>query len=321
MRAPTRPTEWRRGLSLIELLTSVSIALAISVVATVTFIQVRTILLRMQVRLDMHDSARFIFQAMSDRFAAMQQHGACWIETTQNDGSGDGQVTFTYLEGKADEHDFTTTNGDYWNGEQDSQYQNRCTDMNWAAWHWDQKKAILFTGTTSPPRQFMIHQPWLGPLGDYQGMWMANMPQPLRQATPYPDAVPAGSSQAALSGNRYGSPDIVNDFSDYQDLEHHLSPAVRNVSGFTIELVMSDGSVIDADVRQNRTLPYDGCYVDAHTAADIGTGTVPFKKRPRLIRVLIDMTDPVTGVSQSFSFSFQPPGMLPVTYPAGNAIP
>jgi Tfp pilus assembly protein PilE len=318
----------RNGMTLIELLTSVAICLALSVISTVAFVQVRAVLLRMQIRLEMHNSARFLYQQLSEQISAMQQDGAMWIESTQDDGTHTGQLTITFLKGKADEHDFTTASGNYFTGEQNSVYQNRCTDLTWSAWHWDQKHAILSSGTTSPPRQFHLASAWKGPHGNYgydstsgnQGTWMANMPQPLRSATPYPAALPAGSSQAALGGNRYGSPDYLNDISDYQDLQNHLSPVLRKVTGCTIELILNDGSVIDADVTQTRILPIDGSFVDAHANPD-ATGKSAYLKRPRLIRVLIDMTDKVTGISQSFSFSFQPPAMLPLTYPAGNAIP
>jgi Tfp pilus assembly protein PilE len=317
----TLPRHVRDGITLIELLTSVALGLVLSVLATVSFLQVRGVLQRAQVRLEMHNSARFLSQALSEQFAALQQDGAMWIETTKNDGSANGFVTITFLKGKTDEHDYTTSNGNYWNGEQNAVYQNRCTDLAWSSWKWDQKKAILYTGTNSPPRQFFIQSPWSGPQGNYQGIWMANMPQPWRSATPYPAATPIGSSSAALSGNRYGSPDTTHDFSDYQDLLNQMSPVVRNVTGCVFELILDDGSVVDADVTQTRTLPLDGSYVDAHATADSGSSSFPFKKRPRLIRLLIDMTDPVTNISQSFSLSFQPPGMLPLSYPVGSPIP
>ncbi len=309
-----------RALTLVELLTSVSICLALSMLATVSFIQIRAVLQRMQVRLEMHNAARYIHQALSEQIAALQQDGAMWVETRQDDGSGDGQVAITFLKGKTDEHDFTTSNGSMWYGEGNSVYQNRCTDLTWCSWSWDQKHGILSSGATSHPRQFKINTPWIGPNGNYQSTWMANMPQPLRSADPYPAALPAGSAQAALSGSRYGSSDYANDISDYQDLQDHMAPAMRNVTGFAIEMILSDGSVMDAGVGQTQEIALDGSFIDAHAAPD-ASGNAPYKKRPRLIRVLIDMSDPQTGVSQSFSFSFQPPGMLPPTYPAGASIP
>jgi hypothetical protein len=322
------PAATMGGLTLFELLVSVTIALALSVLATLSFLQIRGVLQRMQVRLEMHNSARFLYQNLSEQLAALQQDGALWLESTQNDGSGDGMVSITFLKGKTDEHDFQTMNGDYIAGTQNGTYGNRCCDLDWCSWRWDQKRAALYMGTTSPPRQFLLMNSWKGPNGDYQGFeWGApssdmfiNMPQPLQQGVPYPQAVPPGSSKAALSGNRYGTNDTQKDLSDYQDLQNQMGPVVRNVTNCVIELVLSDGTVVDADDTQNRTLPYDGNFVDGHVSV-ASDGNYPFKKRPRLIRLLVDMTDPVTGVSQSFSFSIQPPGVLPTSYPAGNPVP
>lgn len=310
----------RRGMSLIELLTSVGICMLLSVIATVSFLQVRGILSRMQARVDMHNSARFLHQELSEQLAALQQDGAMWLETVPDDGTGDGQVTLTFLKGKMDEHDFTTSNGSMWYGETNGIYKTRCTDLTWSQWHWDQKHAMVSSGTTSPPRQTKLQSVWNGPNGNYQQAWLVQMPQPLQLAVPYPQAMPVGSSQAALSGNRYGSPDFINDVSDYQDLHDHLAPAFRNVTGFVIEMILNNGTVVDASVANALTLSLDGCYVDADTSTT-SQGTNPYKLRPRLIRVLVDMTDPVTGTSQSFSFSFQPPGMLPLTYPTGVPVP
>ncbi len=323
----------RSGLTLLELLTSVSIGLMLAVLATVSFLQVRGMLERIRIRLDMHSSARFLYQNIAEQFSSLQQDGAYWIETRKNDGSGDGQISITFLKGKIDEKGFMTRNGSMTTpGEAYGYYMNRCCDLNWSSIRWDQARSALYMGCSSPPHQFRLNSTWVGPQGDYSyggqtNQWgngcdayFINMPQPLQQAVPYPAATPTGSSQAALSGNRYGSPDLINDLSDYQDLQNQMGPVVRNVTSCVIETIMSDGSVVDADIAQDRTLPYDGSFVDGHVSA-AADGTYPYKKRPRLIRLLVDMTDPVTHVSQSFSFSFQPPGLLPSTFPAGNPIP
>ena len=50
-------------------------------------------------------------------------------------------------------------------------------------------------------------------------------------------------------------------------------------------------------------------------------GIQPYLKRPRLIRILADMRDPQTGVTQSFTFSFRVANVLPLAYGAGKVIP
>jgi prepilin-type N-terminal cleavage/methylation domain-containing protein len=313
------------GFTLIELLTSVSIALVLSVLATTAFLHVRSELNRIQVRLQMHNSARFLYQSMSEHFSAMQQDAAFWVETTKDDGTGTGMVSITFLKGKTDEHEYEGSNGNLFNGGQDySIYDNRCCDLAWCSWQWHQGDSAIYTGTNSPPHQFSINTPWVGPTVTYGAgngnAYFVNMPQPLVQATPYPGAPNPGSSQAALNGNRLGTTDPVNDLSDYQDLAKNMSPVIHNVTACTLELVMADGTVVDANDGTTMTLPCDGNFIDGHTAAS-SDGTLPYLKRPRLIRLLIDMTDPVTKISQSFSFSFQPPGLLPLVNVTGSVIP
>jgi prepilin-type N-terminal cleavage/methylation domain-containing protein len=304
------------GFTLIELLTSVTIALVLSVLATVAFLQVRGVLNRMHVRLAMHNSARFLYQSLSEQMNSLQQDAAMWMETSQDDGSGNGQVSITFLKGKTDEHGFTTNQGEMsTGGEEFSVYQNRCCDLAWSSWRWDQHTKILYAGTNSPPRQFNLASTWAGPNGDYGpngggNVYFMNMPQPLQAANPYPQALPLGSSQAALSGNRYGTTDFINDVSDYQNLMNQMSPVIHNVTFFCIQMVLSDGSVVNGDNTQSSTLGFNGNFVDGHVSA-AADGSYPFKKRPRLIRMLIDISDPMTKLVQTFSFSFQPPGMLP----------
>ncbi len=320
MTAP--PPRASAGLTLVELLASVSIAVILSTMATVAFVQIQKVQNRLLARLEMHNSARFLYQDLAESLNALQQDGALWLEATADDGSGDGTVTLTFLHGKTDEHGFATNSQRWWNGEVDAVYQTRCTDLDWCCWKWDQKLQTIYTAENSLPRYFKIIPKWVGPTGNFgsNGPWYINMPQPLRQATPYQLAAPVGSSQAALSGNRYGSPDNTNDLSDYQDLANHLSPVLRNVTGFHIEMLAADGTVYDADNTATQTIGLDGNLANAQCWA-AQDGIQPYLRRPRLIRILADLRDPQTGVTQSFSFSFRVAGILPTAYGAGKGIP
>lgn len=309
------------ALTLIELLTSVAIGLVLTVLATVSFMQIRKTLQRVHIRLEMHASARFLFQEMSESVGSLQQDGAMWLETTHDDGSQNGIVSLTFLRGRVDEKGNLSNQGDYVPGEQYGGSEGRCSDLAWCCWKWDQHRQILYTGENSRPHQFRVVPDWNGPYGfGHNSQPFLYMPQPLRLANPYPTAAAAGSSQAALSGNRYGSPDFLNDLGDYQDLQQQLAPVLRNVSNCVLELVLADGSIVDGDVSQDRTVALDGCYVDGRGFVD-NYGSQPYRKRPRLVRILVDMRDPVSGVTQSFSFSFQPPGPLPLQAPQGEQIP
>ena len=317
------------GLTLIELLSASAIALTLSVLASVSFVQILKAQQRLLTRLEMHNSARFLYQNMSDSLSALQPDGAMWLESAADDGSGDGLVTLTFLRGKLDEHDNATNSLRWWGADVNTQYQTRCTDLTWCCWQWNQKLQTLSTGVSSFPRAFKIVPPWNGPTGNFGSRngdnWFMNMPQPLRVATPCPGLTPSGSSLAALSGNRYGSPDYTNDTSDYQDLMVNLAPVIRNVTGFHVEMLLADGSVVDADNTQSQTLGYDGNFVNAQCTPGLNGSPAPvnprpYLKRPRLIRTLIDMRDPQTGVTQSFSYSYRPAAILPLSYAIGKTI-
>lgn len=319
----TRPANPRSGLTLIEISVCTAIGVTLSAMATVAFIQIQKTQSRLLTRLEMHNSARFLYQNMSESLSSLQQDGALWVETTADSGSGNGMVNLTFMRGKLDEHNFTTNSLRWWNGEGDAIYATRCTDLTWCRWQWNQHLQILSTGVCTPvARMFRVQAPWTGPTGNYgsNGQWFLNMPQPLRQAVPYPSATPIGSSAAALGGNRYGSADYRNDISDYQDLCGNLSPVLRNVSGFHLELLMADGSVVDADNTQSQTLGYDGNFVSAQCTPG-ADGIQPYLKRPVVVRLLIDMTDPQTQLKQSFAFSFRSASILPMVYGTGKYIP
>ncbi len=319
--AATPATRLTSALTLVELLTSVALALLLSVLATTSFIQTRRVLLRMEAESAMHQSARFLYQSFNDSVTALQQDGAMWIESTADSGSGDGTVALTFLKGKADEHDNTAFSDDYTPGEQFGINMTRCTDLTWTAWRYDQKRRLLLTGTSSRPRQFKSSVPW-GTKLQYQNAWLANMPQPLQSAAPYAALSPQNSAQAALSGNGYGTGDAVHDLSDWQDLCNNMAPAIRNVTACVFEVILNDGTVVDASTAQSMTRAIDGCWVDGNpTRTGSQNQNTPFRQRPRLIRILVDVNDPATGVQQSFSFSVQPPGMLPISYPTLGPIP
>jgi hypothetical protein len=287
----------RIGLTLIELLMSVAIGLALSTLATVCFLQARGALARAHSRLEMHNSARLVYQNFADKFSALEQDGALYLETTADGGTGAGKVDLVFLKGKVDDRDFSTNVAF-------GAYINEETDLGWCLLRYDEKRRFLADGVSSPPRDWICNASWKGPKGDYNSHRFRNMPQPQRSA---------GSSAAAtLASSKYGSGD-VQDYGDYTDVTNHLDPFLRNVTAFTVELVGADGSVLTGDVNQTREVPLDGDFVDGTTSPTSGTS---FKSRPVLIRIRFDLTDPVLDFTQTFSFSFQPPGFLPGFTPA-----
>jgi hypothetical protein len=289
---------YARGYTLIELLTSIALGMMLSVLATSTFFQVRAVLRRTLARLEMHNTARFVYQAFQQDIAAMQQEGALYVETRADsdpdappgDGRHDGQIRMTFLRGKIDNVDFTS--------DDDGVLLN--SDLVWTQWRWDQRGAMLSTGSSSRSRTWDALSHWRSPQGrDFGGHSFAMLPQPRRSA--------GAGAQARLDDNAFGSGD-PSDVGDYGDLAQQVLPVTRNVRGLELQIVLNDGSLIVADGNTTRAVALDGVFVDGRVPA---SGTRPHLRRPRLFRLRFELNDPETKLTQSFSFSFQAPAQLP----------
>jgi prepilin-type N-terminal cleavage/methylation domain-containing protein len=293
------------GFTIIEVLTCLAIGLALTVLATGTFFQVRSVLHRTEARLEMHNQARFIFQTMRSDLSAMQQEGALFIESTEDTPTTQpgtnipvhtGEVRLTFLRGKLDNNDFSALD--------DPALLN--TDLVWTQWKWRQNIQSLCTGSNARNRQWSCYTHWLVRGLDFG--WPSNgnphsfinLPQPRRSA----------GSQAAvtLNDNSFQSGD-GNDLGDYDDLQRYVVPVTRNVSNFDLEVVLVDGTVIDASVSKSMIVPLDGVFIDGHIQN--AALTQPQIKRPRLFRIRFDLTNTQYGLTQTFSFSFPAPGNLP----------
>jgi len=288
----------RQAFTLIEVLTSLALGIVLTVLATSTFLQVRAILRRTQARLEMHNSARFIFQALHSDLLCMQQDGAYFIETTMDanpglptgDAKHTGQVRLTFLKSKIDNNNYDAHN--------DLNLLN--TDLVWTQWSWQQSISALCNGTSSTSRYWQENGSWKKAGLDYAaGKYFLNLPQPRRAA--------GTDAKTTLNNNTFSSGDS-QDIGDYDDLTNNLHPVSRGITSFVLEVVLADGTVIDPSIATAASYPYDGDYVDGHVPT---TQTQPFLKRPRLFRIRFDITDFELHFTQTFSFSFPAPGSLP----------
>jgi prepilin-type N-terminal cleavage/methylation domain-containing protein len=297
-----------RGFTLIEVLTSLAIGLALCVLATSTFFQVRSILRRTQARLELHNTARFLFQSLRQDLMAMQQEGAFYLEsiadTQPNLPPGDpghtGEVRLTFLRGRIDNYDYVY--------KEDGLTRN--TDLVWTQWKWVESRSIMLSGSSSHSRRWDNWGHWVkattgqdfgnSPNGPHSYL---NFPQPRRVA--------GVSASVTLNDNNYQSGNGA-DIGDYDDLQNNLVPAMRSVTNLTVELVLADGSTVDVDTSSTKTVALDGVYIDGRVPTTPGT-TQPNARRPRLLRLRVDLTDTDAKLTQSFSFSIQLPSNLPAS--------
>jgi prepilin-type N-terminal cleavage/methylation domain-containing protein len=299
----------RRGFTLIELLSSIAIGLALSVIATSTFFQVLAIMRRTQARLEMHNTARFVFQALRQDLMALEQEGACYIETRAdsqpslppNDPRHDGEVCLTFLRGKVDNYGYSY----------DGEGTGLNTDLVWTQWKWDQKLRAICSGSNSRVRSWDNGGTWVSPAGYEYGGFKGSphsfmiVPEPRRAA--------GADAKTRLDDNAFGS-GHSSDIGDYTDLARRVLPTTRNVTNFALEVVLNDGSTVRADGTATAKKSFDGVFVDGRLPTAVGAGpppSLPHLRRPRLIRIRFDLTDVEAKLSQSFSFSFQAPAPLP----------
>jgi len=286
-----------RGFTLIEVLTCLALGIVLTVLATSTFLQVRAILRRTQARLEMHNSARFIFQSLHSDLLCLQQDGACFVESTADANPGlpvgdarhTGQIRLTFLKSKTDNNNYDAHN--------DLSLLN--TDLVWTQWAWQQSSSALCNGSSSTVRFWQANgSRTKGGLDFAAGKYYMNLPQPRRSA--------GADAKTTLNDNTFTSGD-PQDIGDYDDLNRNLHPVSRGITRFDLEVVLADGTLIDPSVATTAVSAYDGDYVDGHVPS---AGAQPLVKRPRLFRIRFDITDFELHFTQTFSFSFPAPGSL-----------
>jgi type II secretory pathway pseudopilin PulG len=297
-----------RGFTIVEVLVSITICLALCGLATSIFFQVRAIMRRTQARLELHNNARFLFESMRRDLMAMEQEGAFYIESTIDqhpelpvgDPRHTGEVRLTFLRGRVDNQDF--------NPDDDGGGSPR-SDLVWTQWKFDQHITAICTASSSRARWWRNWSSWIDGAGHNFGQvnqWRAGhlymgMPQPRRVAGP--------DAATTLDDGRFDKA-YDGEPGDYKDLTGNLGPVARNVTAFALEAVLADGRVVAADVGSTKATALDGEFVDGRVPTG-GPARQPHRHRPRLVRVRFDLTDADTRLTQTFSFTFQPSTALP----------
>lgn len=276
----------RSAFTLIELMVAMAIAMVLAGVTIVTFMQVRSLIRRSEAKMAMYDSASVIYAKFSQSAGALMQHCALVAQTDSD------SVDLIFMRGKEDAWDWKL-----W-----KRYKID-TDMVWEEWRWVKSKGIFYQTSSTPLRTFTnAGQPYDA------------LPQPRR----YLDDT---NPRTTLDDNRYFQHSTVaGDDGDGTDLANSLRPVLQNVSDLKIQLIAQDGTVSDLAAGANSVLVRQGVWMDgrisdtisaAPTDAEYGTSSIA--KRPKLIRLRFTLTDnavdPRAPLSQTFSFSFDLPGL------------
>lgn len=275
----------RQGLTLVEILVATALTFLLITIATSSFLQTRALTRRINARQQLHNSARLIYERMSWEVACLMQ-GAVFFAT-----SSGTSVELIFLRGKSDNLDFTLDNSF-------GRYSDTQCDQVWTRWQFDPTARQLKLSSSTPERTFVPDANWTTSAGyNYKNnATFRVLPTPQR-------AVLGGSAATTLGASILGT-GASGDIGDYIDLLNNASPIGSNCSDFAIEVVCQDDSVHSISTAANVQLACDGLYVDGRASGALSS-------RPRLIRTRFILLDPVTQVSEEFSFSFLAPAISP----------
>jgi prepilin-type N-terminal cleavage/methylation domain-containing protein len=272
----------RRGLTLIEILVATALVAFLIASATAGFVQIRDLARRIDARQQLHNSARLVFERLNSELSSLMNGSAFFAI-----GSA-GTVEVVFLRGKLDNVDFML--GNAFGAEADS-----LTDQLWTRWYFEAAKQQLSLAASSAARSFDQDKSWVTGGYDYNARAkFRNLPTPQR-------VVVGASPATTLNANAYGT-GASNDIGDYTDLENNSVPILSNCSGFALEIVCEDGSTHAISASAAGSLLSDGQKIDGRAGAALAS-------RPRLVRTRLDLTDPATGISETFSFSFLTPAL------------
>lgn len=271
------------GLTLVEVLVSTTLVTFLIAMATAGFMQMRNLSRRVEARQQLHNTARLYYERMSWELSCLMQ-GAAFFATSTT-----GSVELVFMRGKPDNTDFMLDSGL-------GASADTLTDQLWTRWSFSTADGQLTLAANRPSRWFNMTTTWTSGGYNFYDKKFRNLPTLQR-------TVVGGSAAATLNANAYGSGDLL-DIGDYDDLDENCTAIAAHCTAFAVQIVCHDGSVHDVSDATNASFACDGQYVD-------GRGGATVAARPRLIRTRIELADPGTGVSESFSFSFLAPALSP----------
>jgi prepilin-type N-terminal cleavage/methylation domain-containing protein len=271
----------RLAFTLIELLISLSLMAFLLSTATYSFTQVKTMTARIQARQALHNTARIIYERLRFEIDSMHQGAAFYLRS----GGATGPVELVFLHGKFDTVDFRIEDG-Y------GMYVYHNTDQLWTRWAWIPDSRRIEVSSSTTVRKFQLTQDWVRNGINYKNQYFGFLPEPRRVA---------GAAVTELDANAFGTPSPY-DYGDYTDLLRNSAPTALTCTDFRIEISLQDGTSISASTDTSSNHAINGVLID---------GSADDARRPRLIRLRFDLTDDRLKMTETFSFTFLAPGLLP----------
>lgn len=304
--------------TMVEVLVAVSLSMLMVAAAWSLFSQTQRIARRTQARLQLHASAKNIYESLRRDLLSLQQHGALWL---REDSTIPG-FDLVFLGSAMDEAGYQMKGA--WDNV-------AVADLVWVQWRWNSAKQRLESARNLTARTWSIDPAIDGtavnpdPLSGGETLGMGSGKFERAVYWPQPRRYTTGDLIAGLDGNQWrlqtstgGLVGEGRNRGDWGDLKSRLGPVCAHVEACTIELVKAAGGVFSVDGSANRQFCAHGVRMDGVASRNVtapAAATVGFAdeidERPALLRISFVLRDAATGVSMPFSFSVALPGPNP----------
>lgn len=308
-----------RAFTLVELLVSIALATFLTGTAVAMFFTTQHLAKRTQARLQLHASAKSIYESLRRDLGSLQQSCAFWLLARRADGEAQG-VDLVFMTAVLDDQGFLMGGRAVSNGYDNVEW--RTADLVWCRWSWSGDAA-------DPGRAFRLRT-----ARQEMRRTATNATTPTYGGTPYPvlgsvhfNPQPRRFTRAygafpeddwrGLDDNAWTFPgNPAQNVGDWTDLRQRLAPLPGVVAACAIEVVLAgDGSgaapvTVRADGSAALAFCARGVRLDGMTERALGMPAPrdEIAARPALLRLAVTLRDQATGVSQDFAFSFALPG-------------
>lgn len=319
------------GLTLLELLVSITLGTIMLALAWTTFIKAKAAAARTSMRVELHTAASVYRELLQRDFANLSPATAFFARSTPQVASGTDKVDTVEVV-------FMRTTSPLRTQFAESITEQFMADYHWVRWRfkrtwrqvgasWQVVEHALHRSRSTPTRRWNAARTIAGPNGsiwdnataklkpnaadDGGGLAYLNMARPLRDAS---------AGIAALDFNTYGTPaasvvlgaNQMSDIGDLADLDVNEMVSSTRVRDFVVGVVDAGGTATTVSSAAAADLRIDGLHMDV-----VGPAANPYqsqvRRQVRIVRIGMNLAD--GGVSQDFAFSIATPGLPPQVRP------
>lgn len=285
----------QRAFTLVELLVSTALILAVVAVATTAAAQLLTQTRRLQARLALDGAAATAHTRLGGEVGSMHPCAAVWLSSSASPRT----VELVFMRN-------TYSSLDWPNLVMATPFEGgrRMTQVEqvWTRWFWNGDAKTLEIASSRPVRAFRIAA------DQTRNYWQitggSKMPASIRStfiALPQLQRDDPGKlgAQAVLDRNAWQSGE-VGDVGDHQDLLHTSRSLLVACSDLAIELGRLGGGTWLADGNTDELWVAPGSFIDGRQQSGL-------TDRPSLVRLRFTLTDEATGAVGTYSLSFTTP--------------